>query len=193
MPIVNTSNNSPNNICAGHWNPLSAIDRCNVSPSDAALDWLTEEGSLTEKLSEICNGNYKVEVLSQQMSSPQLSEAKSLNIPEGEIALVREVLLYANEQPGFFGRTVIPESALQGRLAHLRSWGNQSIGTYLFSHPDLRRSTVVVSHRNLHDSGFDSFPWNGESLWGRRTRYELYNAPILISEFFIPDFLASHA
>jgi len=56
-------------------------------------DWLLHPGSLTQRLLDASDGQFKVEVLSQSLLRPSLSERRALSLPEHRLALVREVIL----------------------------------------------------------------------------------------------------
>ncbi|MDX2464208.1 MAG: chorismate lyase, partial [Porticoccus sp.] len=60
----------------------------------ALRDWLLNRGSLTQRLIDASGGEFQVEVLSQTMTLPMLSEVRALGIPARQRALVREVILY---------------------------------------------------------------------------------------------------
>jgi chorismate--pyruvate lyase len=50
------------------------------------------------------------------------------------------------------------------------------LGEYLFSHPDLIRSSIDIT------------PTAGDS-WGRRSLFYLFEKPIMVAEFFLPTIL----
>ena len=91
-------------------------------------DWILDPSSLTLRLQRACGGAFRVEVLSQRMEPPMLSEAKALRRPTQELALVRQVRLLCDDQPWVFARTVIPLPSLHSSLRHLALLGNRPLG-----------------------------------------------------------------
>ena len=88
-------------------------------------------------------------VLKQGWEIPQLDEALALAIPSGQLALVREVILYGNNQPWVYARSVLPHQALNGRLRFLRRLGNKPLGALLFSNPVIKREPVVLQRYSV--------------------------------------------
>ncbi len=150
--------------------------------------WLFDKGSLTAKLIELSEGNFRVEVLRQIRARASLSEALALKIAPCELCVVREVMLLGHDDAWVFARSVLPLSSLTGTLRHLRKQGNRPLGAFLFSQPQLSRSAIVVA---AIDRRHHYVPLNllgEESLWGRRSVFYLHAKPLLVSEVFLPSF-----
>lgn len=145
----------------GHWRP-----------------WLEDQGSLTQRLTRAANGEFSVRVLSQHWSCPSADEARALNMPVRQIALIREVeLLGRNGEPWVYARSVLPASTLTGRERRLRLLGSRSLGSLMFRDPSLSRSPLVSAR--LHDE-------QGQTYWARRSVFRLHNKPLLVCEVFLP-------
>jgi chorismate--pyruvate lyase len=107
-----------------------------------------------------------------------------------QVALVRETLLLVKQQAWVFARSVIPASTLNGPNRALRSLGNRSLGSWLFSAPSMRRAPFEVA---LIDPGNTLVPEQLQTdvqLWGRRSRFEVNQAALLVCEIFLPPFQA---
>ena len=161
--------------------------------SAAWRHWLVDDSSLTRRLQCACPGQFRVEVLSQRMERPMLSEARALQRPPREIALVRQVRLLCNETPWVFARTVIPLPSLRGGLHRLALLGSKPLGAVLFADPRMQRQPLEIAritprHRLYRMAGPTT---NGDkaSLWGRRSVFRLRGNPLLVSEFFLPSLL----
>lgn len=156
------------------------------------LDWLLDPSSLTARLKTHCN-QFRVEVLGQQITQCTKEEANS-DIIAGEDVLVREVLLYCDDIPQVFARSLLPLRSLTGEEKKLAELGEQSLGQVLFNKPNLIRKRIEVSEFNPLSSIsplIDSLGLNYESsLWGRRSVFILKNKPIMVAEVFLPQSVA---
>jgi chorismate--pyruvate lyase len=144
-------------------------------------DWLSDAGSLTARLLEASNGDLKVRVLQQSLDVPKFSERQLLGISDRRRAMVREVILYGENKPWVYARSILPLTTLSGRLRKLRRLSNQPLGELLFKDPTMRREPVQVVC-------FDSASGVNHSIWGRRSVFTLDNKPLLVAEVFLPDF-----
>lgn len=153
-------------------------------------DWLLDRSSLTLRLQRACAGSFSVEVISQRMEPPMLSEARALGRPPQELALVRQVRLRCNGQPWVFARTVIPLPSLRRGLRQLALLGNRPLGAVLFADPTMRRSGVEVARidqgKRLYRRALGGDTTTATEVWGRRSVFTLRGQPLLVSEFFLP-------
>jgi chorismate--pyruvate lyase len=109
-----------------------------------------------------------------------------LGLPPGQRALIREVVLWGCDEPWVYGRSILPASTLTGDLRRLRRLQNSSLGALLFSYPQLRRAPFQLA---VIDG--DTLPGPARSagtLWGRRSRFELQQRALIVSEVFLPAF-----
>jgi chorismate--pyruvate lyase len=171
-----------------------AIWRQSGAASDTQMpafwrDWLMDRGSLTERLLDASDGQFKVQVLNQSLQRPSLSERRALSLPEHRLALVREVILSGRGLPWVFARSVIPLQTLTGRLRKLRHLDSRPLGALLFSDPSMGREPLQWA----------CIEPNGQSLseqlapldkraWGRRSVFKLSGKPLLVCEVFLPSF-----
>jgi len=145
-------------------------------------------GSLSKRLIRASDNQFQVQVIKQGWARPRLDEAQLLKIRPRQIALIRETILLCAGEPWVYARSIIPLSTLHGRLRHLRKLRNESLGALLFNDPYLARSPFQVSLiranklpkiLNLQDEPI---------IWGRRSNFYLNDAPLLVSEMFLPAF-----
>ncbi len=153
--------------------------------------WLFDSSSLTAKLIHACPGKFTVKLLSQHRARPSQDESQTLNLHCRQIAVIRQVILYCDQQPWVYARTVIPVTTLKGSLRRLVNLGNQPLGAVLFADKSIQRGQVEVAvikpcHQLLQCSGFQQ---KGK-LWGRRSIFSKQKKNLLVSEFFLPDLLA---
>ena len=160
--------------------------------SPLLFDWLNDPNSLTARLKTNCE-TFRVEVLGQQIESCSLKESNTV-INEGDRVLVREVLLYCDEIPQVYARSLLPLSSLTGEEEELARLGNRPLGQMLFKNPNLQRKNLKISSfeqspslsgllniLKLDDSGL---------LWGRRSLFYLNNKAFSVAEIFLPGAFA---
>lgn len=172
---------------SGHWR-----DAQGCSLPENLQSWLLDPNSLTARLTSHCQ-HFRVELLGQRVESCQESEAVPL-IAIGEQVLVREVLLFCDEKPQVFARSLLPLSSLTGAEQVLANLGTQSLGQVLFNNPSLERQTIEVAAFDASSSVAKlacDLQLNVENtLWGRRSIFVLENKPLMVAEVFLPDAFA---
>ena len=150
--------------------------------------WLLDESSLTERLIRKSRGEFRVERLSQSWCKPLLSEARLLGLPQGQRAMVREVVLRCFDEPWVYARSVIPAATLTGRLRRLRRLQNESLGALLFKHPRLQRDAFEVASLPAHSRYIHPSFRQDTPAWARRSRFLLHGHSLLVSEVFLERF-----
>lgn len=172
---------------SAHWQvssqpPLSA----------ELLNWLNDPNSLTARLKRHCK-IFRVEVVGQRVEACDPNEA-NLTIKANEQVLVREVILYCDEQPQVFARSLLPLRSLTGNEQQLANLGTQPLGQVIFNNPLLERQSIeIASFDQLSNvaklSRQLSLNYQHE-LWGRRSLFVLGNKPIMVAEVFLPESFA---
>jgi chorismate--pyruvate lyase len=170
-----------------HW---QNSDSC-VLP-EHLQSWLLDPNSLTARLKTHCH-QFRVELLGQKIECCQADEAVAA-IPVGEKVLVREVLLYCDDKPQVFARSLLPMSSLTGTEKALANLGSQSLGQVLFNNPSLERKIIEVATFDLTSSvGLLACHLQlnmTHTLWGRRSIFVLENKPLMVAEVFLPGALS---
>lgn len=150
--------------------------------------WLLDDGSLTSRLVALSGGDFRVNRLYQGWQVPKPSERRLLDLQPRELALIREVVLLANEQSVVFARSVFPLSCLTGSLSHLRRLQTKPLGAILFKHPGMHRSPFELANMS---GGSDYLPaplHQSEPAWGRRSRFMIEGKSLMVSEVFLQPF-----
>jgi len=125
--------------------------------------------------------------LSQGRASVDPLERALLNIPDRQLAHVREITMGDKDHLWLFARTVIPMTTLVGnakRLAHINRMplGKLLFGQFRAIRENLELDTVHAEQVGLEDFNIPShFP-----LWQRRSLFTISTGPILIQEIFLP-------
>jgi len=137
--------------------------------------WLVEPSSMTARLSAHCQ---KLEVavlregfITYQDFTPDERHAWGEGDNQRRFWL-REVQLVAEGEPWLVGRTVIPETTLQGPEAALMALGNRPLGHHLFQSTSLSRDYLTAG--------------TVCGLWARRSMLRLSQKPLLLTEIFLP-------
>lgn len=174
-----------------HWKSASDYSS-HEHLHERLLDWLLDPSSLTARLKKHCD-EFRVEVLGQQIIRCSAAEAND-DITVGEEVLVREVLLFCDNKPQVFARSLLPLKSLTGEEKKLAKLGSQSLGQVLFNDPNLIRKrieiTALASAHSLSALVSELNLSSTQPLWGRRSIFILQNKPIMVAEVFLPDSIA---
>jgi chorismate--pyruvate lyase len=73
-------------------------------------------------------------------------------------------------------------------LRHLRKQDTRPLGAFLFSKPNLQRSSIAVAQISDNHAYVPARLSQGQNLWGRRSVFYLDAKPLLVSEVFLPGF-----
>lgn len=157
-----------------HW---IGCDSLSGSIADEQKQWLIDSGSLTARLKKAFSGDFRVEVLFHDWDQPTAQERQFLDMAEDEQASIREVLLICNGEPMVFARSILPASSLEGKNKTLLTLKDKPLGEFLFAQPDLKRGLIEITQTSDR---------NGQTVWGRRSRFTLDNKPLAVCEYFLP-------
>lgn len=153
--------------------------------SQCAQNWLLDPSSLTAKL-KAHSDDFKVQLLGQR-EAPLLADEQDWLGPQPS-CIVREVILWCDQQPWVFARSVFPFSALAQQQLRLESLGDKPLGEHLFKQPDLQRSSLEVSSfspRTKVGQLHQQLGFAPSTLWGRRSRFTAAGQHVLVAEVFI--------
>ncbi|QIW16829.1 hypothetical protein A4G20_02130 [Pasteurellaceae bacterium RH1A] len=129
--------------------------------------WLLCEGSLTEKLQQVCT-HLQVEVIQEGWlaKNPAFSTA----------CWQRDVLLKCGSTPWIFAQTILPAQTVEQVAQAVLSLGDKPIGLWLFPQKPQRLSL--------------EWGWDAQTgLYARRSTLDLKGYPLEISELFLPAFI----
>lgn len=172
---------------SSHWRDASS---CTLS--EVLTSWLLDPSSLTARLKGHCQ-QFRIELLGQQVEPCQAQEVFA-GIVEGDAVLVREVILYCDDKPQVFARSLLPLASLSGEEQALANLGTQSLGQVLFNKPSLQRKTIEVAEFDQNSSVAHLAEKLAllvtDNLWGRRSVFVVENKPLMVSEVFLPEAFA---
>lgn len=167
------------------WRPAQSLSHADCSL--ALRSWLLDRGSLTARLRGQAGDSFRVTVLRQGWAKPRLDEAEVLAIPLHQRALIREVILWGQEQPWVYARSVIPLAVLQGSLGFLRKLDNRPLGQLLFNNPQIRRGPIDIARWSTHWLPSTLQTASTTPLWARRSVFHYRDSGILVAELFLPN------
>ena len=168
-------------------NTLNLLD----APADLH-SWITDNGSLTQKLVEASGGNFEVKVIEESWQTQHSAEEqKLLGLVDDQSVLIREVALCCFGVPWVYARSLLPDSTLIGPERELEFLRNKPLGEVLFKHPDMQRGPIQISklgadtvNQRLGELLAEALT---ESAWGRASLFYLSSKPLLVSEYFLPS------
>lgn len=151
-------------------------------PDHPLADWLIDEGSLTRRLRDAGEGDFRVELLGQGRRPARFDEAAALKLSEGKELWVREVLLHTAGAPRIFARSVAPLASLEASSLNLTELGNRSLGELLFTDAQIRRGPIEVSR---YPAAWLPPAVRSEGCWARRSRFADGRLQLLVCEVFL--------
>ncbi len=152
------------------WNSYEAIEH---ELTNAEIkSWLLEQGPITKRIKSM--KEFRLELIQDELSDVNEDEILFLNIHTKEIR-VREVILYGNENPMVFARTIIPIATIEKGLKELGTLGNKPLGDILFEKDIFSKNDIV----------FATFYYGKSLFWGRKIKYTVKDQPFSVMEVFL--------
>ncbi len=136
--------------------------------------WLLEPASLSRRLAQYCQ-HFTVTVLTQTIISNGTLSVMERQLLGDSDCLEREVILYGDQQPWVFARTLIPMTTLSGKEQDLVDLGNSPLGYRVFNNKNSRRDALEVANLATPQ----------QPLWARRSRLWINDKPMLVAELFL--------
>ena len=152
------------------WNSYEAIEH---ELTNAEIkSWLLEQGPITKRIKSIAE--FRLELIQDELSDATDDEILFLKIDSEEIR-IREVILYGNENPIVFARTIIPNTTIEKGLKELGKIGNKPLGDILFEKDIFSKEDIV----------FATFKDEESLFWGRKIKYTVKDQPFSVMEVFL--------
>ena len=157
--------------------------------------WLSNTGSLTQKIEQAIGRKLEVQVLRDCPQSLNGDESRYFHFKLRRCR-VREVLLCSNGVPLVMAHSVIPTFSSSGSNHPILRLGTKPLGAVLFS--KTRKHSKIKTPRDIARLDKSSELWKkcsknyvglSSPLWARRTLYRLKGHPILVNEIFLPALL----
>ena len=155
--------------------------------------WLHTDGSLTLRIQQRCD-HFSVRNVHNRLATAAYDETALLGLPAQQKIYTREVFLHADGKPVVYAHSVVAARHLCGAWHALRNLGNRPLGALLFAHPLVQRSALhfhaLKPNHPLYRRAAFALDMPPHKLWARRSLFILNNAPLLVTEIFLPDILA---
>ena len=141
------------------------------------FSWLTQDGSLTERLQKEFN-DVKVDIIYEGLAS------------EKEKDYIREVLIKSHGEPMIYAKTRLKVIDLEDAWVSLKTLGQQSLANILFKDPQIYRRSIFyricesddIFYRRLKSLGCI----HEEILWVRQSEWEKNGKILSLTEAFLP-------
>jgi chorismate--pyruvate lyase len=163
-----------------------------ISGSAEYKPWLSNHGSLTRRIQQHCDV-FSVQQQRSALARVAYDEAALLGFSSDCYAFSREVFLCAEERPVVFAHSTCARVHLRGAWHAMLGLGNRSLGTLLFTHPLVNRQPLhfkaLQPHHPLYKSAVAVLDERPTKLWARRSLFYLRDAPLLVTEVFLPEIL----
>ena len=117
---------------------------------------------------------FRLELIQDELSEVKEDEILFLTTDDESIR-VREVILYGNDTPMVFARTIIPNTTINKGLKELGEIGNKPLGDILFEKNIFSKENIV----------FATFKDGKSIFWGRKIKYSVKNQPFSVMEVFL--------
>ncbi len=135
--------------------------------SSKARKYLLDNSSLTAKLKQKYP-DFRVKLLSEKKANINANENDIFTELNTDF-YIREVLLFGNNKPVVFARSVIPDNK---EVANILGLGNKPLGEVLFNNDKIKRGLIQYTKTN-------------NNIWAKRSVFYLQNSKILVCEFFL--------
>ena len=143
-----------------------------------AFSWLTEEGSLTERLKNEFN-DAKVDVIYEGVPLEEKTD------------YIREVIIKSHDKPMIFAHTRLKMNDIEDAWMCLKTLGQQSLANILFKDSEISRRSLLyrvcepedVLYKHLKSLGYIQ----EEILWMRKSEWERHGKILLLTEVFLPN------
>lgn len=164
-----------------------------AEPDQFAIDspclknWLLDTGSLTERLQSQC-ASFSLTLIGQRQVQISLEEFQRVCAPQQVFNpkqwQVREVLLWGDNQPWVFARSIIPQQLCDTDFIHLNT---KPLGQLIFNDERFKRMPFEVTNMCPSKAFLAQLHISCEmALWGRRSVFSFENLKMSVSEVFLP-------
>ena len=136
------------------------------------LSWLNEPGSITSRIKSF--SDFKLKLLRDGPGEVDAAE-DDLIISNYKENNIREVLLYSNEEPLIYAKSIIPLETIRLGLDVLGNLKEKPLGDILFSNPEIKKEYML----------FSKFESNKKILYGRKGIYTVKGFPFSVCEIFL--------
>jgi chorismate--pyruvate lyase len=133
--------------------------------------------------------SFRLTLIGQRQSQITLEEFRRVSAPNQELNLeewqVREVLLWGDNQPWVFARSIIPQRLCESDFVNLNT---KPLGQLIFNDERFKRMPFELTHMSLSKAFLKKLHIKSEmKLWGRRSAFTFGDLQMTVSEVFLPN------
>lgn len=154
--------------------------------------WISYSHSMTKRMQHHCQ-TVRIEVIASHVGMPTFNEARLLQLAPRRAALIREIIMWCDEQPWLYGRTIAPLATVDSELPRLYRLGTVAIGKLLFRHRNMQRSPFAYAKLLPGQALYqETERWQQSSakwLLARHSEFKLSEKKLLLTEIFLPDMI----
>jgi len=157
-------------------------------PNPCLKNWLLDTGSLTERLQSRCV-SFHLTLIGQRQAEITLEEFNRVCAPQQQLNpqewQVREVLLWGDNQPWVFARSIIPQRLCESDFVNLNT---KPLGQLIFNDKRFKRMPFEVTNMCPSKAFLEQLQISSEmDLWGRRSAFSFEDIKMTVSEVFLPS------
>ena len=150
---------------------ISEIESLEVRNKEI-LSWLNEPGSITSRIKSF--SNFRLKLLRDGPGEVDIIE-DDLIVANYEENNTREVILYSDEKPLIYAKSIIPLATIRLGLGVLGNLKESPLGDIPFSNPEIKKKYML----------FAKFQSNEEIFYGRKGIYTVKGYPFSVCEIFL--------
>lgn len=159
-----------------------------IIPCPILKNWLLDIGSLTERLQSQCT-SFHLTLIGQRQAPITLEEFQQVGAPQQELNpqewQVREVLLWGDNQPWVFARSIIPQTLCESDFINLNT---KPLGQLIFNDNRFKRMPFEITQMCTSKAFLAQLRIASEmKLWGRRSVFCFEDMKMAVSEVFLPN------
>ena len=136
------------------------------------ISWLNESGSITSRIKSF--SNFRLKLLRDGPGEVDTVE-DDLIIANYKENNIREVVLYSDEEPFIYAKSILPLETIRLGLGALGSLKENPLGDILFSNPQIKKKYML----------FAKFELNKRIFYGRKGIYTVKGYPFSVCEIFL--------
>jgi len=157
-------------------------------PNYYLKNWLLDSGSLTERLQSQCS-SFNLTLIGQQHVQITPEEFQRVCAPQQLLNFkewqVREVILWGDNKPWVFARSIIPQRLCENDFTNLNT---KPLGQLIFNDKRFERMPFEVTNMDSSEAFLAQLHLASDmNLWGRRSVFSFEDLKMSVSEIFLPD------
>ncbi|MDF1677558.1 MAG: chorismate lyase [Legionellaceae bacterium] len=159
------------------------------------MTWLTRQGSITDKLKAVAKET-RLEVLTHLWEMTDDWDQTALSLPENTEVLHREIMMWDDNAPCWYARTILPYRAYHAEKKLFDCLKHQALGELIHPHPDITRHDIKLYAMHSHMQEYNYLMQHLKEatpaycLWGRVSTFTIHKQfDFYLLEIMLPGIL----